>query len=342
MSSRVENIIAELKKSRRRYWFGTCWKPQNVADEEKYKGCPDYDKLDVMLRTFEASVSGVKWAYAIHNKGHNIDGWKHADCEHKHFVIVTENPISGSSMMKHFPHCHLEIVKMDVDNCARYLLHLTSSSIEKERISLDDLYCSGQGVHGEIWFPLITSQIYATFVPNECLHYVYNENMHSVIEFTSKFGSSVLHGAYGSIIRECLDIYARREVPQSFFLTIWKLCPDIVKDLVFTDYNISEGDKVFASDNELYNQMKLRPVGMHFTQLYIWWKNSTSVANPYLLHLMDMYGLQSLLKVNDDRLKLDNIIRANSMFGERDEDGLSVSEVLEGLSDVGETESEII
>ena len=145
-NDRLALLAQEIKKSRRRCWFGTMWKPQpnyirsklsgRVSDDAFVKDLEYrqelYDSFGDLCRAFEAKITGVKWAYAYHNKGHNEDKWKHEDCEHLHFVVITENAVSGSSMMKYFPRCHLEIVKYDVSACGRYLLHLTSSSIAKE------------------------------------------------------------------------------------------------------------------------------------------------------------------------------------------------------------------
>lgn len=316
----VNQQLLQLKKSRRREWFLTGWKPQiDTHNNYIWKGSDNYDNIKDLLFEFEGNYTGAKWAYAIHNKGQNIDKYQHEDCEHIHVVLVTENAVSGASIMKRFKGWHIEPIRMHVENCARYLLHISSSSFGKEKVGLDNLYCNGVGEHGQIWFSLVPSELYETFSPNECLHYVYNEGMHTLLDFVSRFGGSVLHGAYGSCIKTTIDMYNKRTVTEPFFLAIWHMLDEDKKEELMLqnfDYGDRWGDDKFRltlSEHDIYMSFADKPINMFFNQLYIWYRNCSKPANNMLLALMKMYRLYTLIKLNDERTALNDMIVVNRL-----------------------------
>ena len=308
----LDTLADKVKKSRRRVWFGTCWKPQG----EKYKGSPIYDQLGDYLRMFESKHAGCRWAYAIHERGHNIDEYQHAQCEHKHFVIQMDNNSSGSAMMKQFEGCHLEPAKYGVENCGRYLLHLTVSSLGKERISADNLYCSGEGEHGKVWFPLITSQVYEQFNVNCVLHYVFNEKMRSMIQFISRFGGSVAHGAYLSAIKEALQIWAKGDFDNEMVREIFANLDRDKKTEIIQQVLRCSIESASTGDWESISHIDLKPFvwAYHSVQLYIWLHCTEVPANHELSFFILFYQLKPLDELNKKRLDLLSVIERNSVF----------------------------
>ena len=288
-----------LKKTRRNQWFCCA----NL-------GAKCYENLEDILREFETSHDGCKWAYAFHNRG-LFEGEKK---EHKHFIVVTSNAISGASMMKHFEGAHLEPVRMGVENCGRYLLHLSTGSEQvKDKVSIDDLYCSGKGSHGQLWFPLITSNVYDAFVPSDCMHYVYNDGLQTISDFMARFGSCVAHGAYASVVKTCIECYRSREISDSAVKSVFDECPEDIQN------NIKawclEENEYYMPWEQLKDRIKKSPYGMEFMKLYIWYRNSSAVASSYLLELMGKFKLNSYLSMNDKRSNLADVFNNNSAKG---------------------------
>jgi len=308
----LNTLMEKVLKSRRRVWFGTCWKPQG----DKYKGSPIYDSLGDYLRAFETKHAGCRWAYAIHEKGHNIDVYPHEQCEHKHFVIQMDNNTTGSAMLKFFQGCHVEPAKYGVENCGRYLLHLTVTSLGKERISADNLYCSGEGEHGKVWFPLITSQVYEQFNVNSVLHYVFNDHMHHMIQFISRFGGSVAHGAYLSAIKEALQIWGKNDFDNAMIGEVFENLDSDKKTEIIQQVLHCRLDVALKSDWFTIRDLDLKnfPFAYHFVQLYIWLHCTEVPANHELSYLISMYQIKSFDELNKKRLDLLSVIERNSIF----------------------------
>lgn len=323
----------DLMSKQRRVWFGTLWKPQlgfKNAEGMEYIGCPLYEQFNDLMLAYEQSHSGCKYAYAYHEKGHNMPDYDHSKCEHIHFCIVQDNPITGKALKKAFGEngVHLEFVKYSVEHCGRYLLHLTVSSIGKEKIPIDNCFWSGKENNQPIWFPLITSTTYDVFIPNNVLHYVFNENMHSFFSFMARFGSCVCHGAYCSAIRTALDIWSHHTIEANFVREVYNTLDrehkrKVVFNAIGIEFNISSKDldnfdNLFTSVSD---DTKIDyKVNMHwaeaFQKLYIWWRCSDAPMNSTLYSYATLYGCSQLLNLNNSRISLQNSIDSRSYFSE--------------------------
>lgn len=323
-----ETIVA---KTRKREWFCDIWKPiksfmeMKYQDEEKletdfFNRNVVYDTINDRLKDFENKHFGTKWAYAYHNRGITdgstvnisgvpvkldlkLDPKMHEYCEHIHFVIRTENAISGSSLMKHFPYAHIDFSRNGITACANYLLHNTASSQNKHRVPKDDLYCSGSGEHGVIWFPLINSHTYETFIPDNILHYVYNENMHSMLDFIVRFGHIVCNSNYRASIEESMKIYNNGDFINSHVKEVFELLPEHQKLLIISrccDVGIVDASSLtFDSITRLSESD--RRMFFDFEKIYIWWKCCTYPANTSIRMLLSCNELNYLLEVDRDR-----------------------------------------
>ena len=330
----------QFLKTRSAVWFCDVWKPcvkeyvNSVNDKgeevetpvyytdsngKEYKGVPWYDDLDVKLSEWEISHVGCKWAYAVHEKGHTMADYPHEECEHKHFVLVQTNACSGSAMLKHFYGANINRAYTRVENCANYLLHLSPSAIKagKPRIPFEDLYCSGKGAHGQIWFPLMSAIEYETFIPSETIHLVYNEGMTNMIQFISRFGSCVCHGSYLSTVHTCLDEYRHNAVSLDNIKEIFDLLSQEDKNLCL---KLAEVGKF----EDLQNKIKFDSSGRcdppqfcwDFQCIYIWLHNTWRSANERLLCLFRDYRLDKLFDENQKRIDAEIVVEKNSEAGE--------------------------
>ena len=321
-----ERSYESVIRKPRRTWFGTLWKPQkSLKGKKSYKGHIGYDDFPVNIRLWGSTHAGCKWAYAYHNRGKNIDDdgvMSHEDCEHIHFVIIQDNAAVGETVINKLG-CHLEIPKYGIESCARYLLHLTISSIGKDVVPLEDLYCSGEGEHGKIWFPLISAHEYESFIPNNVLHYVYNDGLTSLLAFMARFGACVTHGAYNSAIRNALEVWKSGVVETKFVRDVFDTMDEDHKRKFVAEVlgrNASQiksfdFDELFCSIDGKFNYSH-QPWAMNFQRLYIWWRCSDDVMNYDLNSMADFYGLISLLQVNEKRVAMEDIIKKNSVFSE--------------------------
>jgi hypothetical protein len=332
-----QSYDAVLKK-KRRDWFLTAWKPcgkcyqcpKRRSDCGKnpcvdfcrgrdFVGSACYDEVKVQLEHFESEHTNTKWAYSVHEKGHTIDNYEHSQCEHKHIVIDTENPCSGSSVQKMFQGAWIEPARYTIGHCARYLLHLTVSSMQKERISASDLYCSGKGEHGTVWFEISSPVLYDSFNKDNILHYVFNEDMTTLFKFISRFGSSCSSGVNYQSINAIINIWNQHNIEFDYVKEIWDTMKHenqvfVVKEVL----NIPLDKAEFVTFEELKddNFFIKSQVAWDFQRLYIWLHNYSGVARDDLVNIMKYYDMTELLKINNERKELKNIIDTNSVFGE--------------------------
>ena len=320
-----------ISKRRSREWFCTLWKPvreymkiQNeFLNDEEFENAflirlSAYESFRDRILEFAEKHLSTKWAYAYHNRGVGqgstveINGVPtkidltfnvklHEYCEHLHFVIKTENSITGSSLMKNFPFAHIDISKTGITNCANYLLHNTASSAHKQRVPKEDLYCSGPGEHGIIWFPLVNSQSYEVFIPDNILHYVYNENMLSLMDFVARFGHTVCNSNYRTTITDCIDFRKQHMFRKDHVREIFNLLPEHEK-VLFLSRNtgadlIDSATLNFDSITEIRDEKTM----YDFERIYIWWKCSTYPARYDMKQMLALYDLPYLIEVDRDR-----------------------------------------
>lgn len=331
MATTYQGSLADVLKKKRREWFLTAWKPQGIClgcterdcdkcgrHGVKYKGSSCYDDVRIQLEKFSSEHQNTKWAYSIHEKGHTLETHDHSHCEHKHIVIVTENPCSGKSISKYFGGAWIEPARYGVGHCARYLLHLTTSSLSKERISASDLYCSGRGEHGQIWFDITTPVIYDTFNKDNTLHYVFNEGMTSLFRFMQRFGAGTVgQGVNLQVINTVLGLYARHEVDIEYCKEIFEMLDRDKQKFIARDVCSYPFDKAefMTSDEIVSDPFFLKsPVAYKFQRLFIWLHNFSGVASAELVQIMRDYDLVELLKVNEERENLFKVIQDNSFF----------------------------
>lgn len=310
-----------VQKKRSREWFCDIWKPQrgytdNVYIEQGYtageaearfKEFEDfYESFDYVIRDFASRHVGCKWAYAYHNRGINYDDVnndrkRHEETEHIHFVIKTENAISGSSLLKTFKFCHVDLAKYGIVNCANYLLHNTTSSTDKEKIPLIDLYCCGKGEHGDIWFPLIKAQKFEIFIPDCVMHYVYNENCTSLIDFFARFGHIVTNGSYPNLIKQSIDAWKTHSFSIEHVKEIFgMLSEDNKLGVLSAEFNKSPFDCLDMTFDDI-EKFQNWSMWFEFEGLYLWYKTTTYPANDKLKKLIQLYGIKFLAEIDEER-----------------------------------------
>ena len=184
------------------------------------------------------------------------------------------------------------------------------------------MYCSGNGEHGQIWFPLISSVSYETFVPSEAIHLVYNENMHHILQFISRFGASVCHGAYRSIIMECLSQFNEHQFSlddcyEVFLLMSEKKQQYFLRMLLLRSVSPNEILEYWAVLSERHSE-NYKNLFFQLECVYIWWKNTARPMTETLFETVQMFEIQSMLDLNDERLRVFELITSNGIFADKE------------------------
>ena len=137
-----------------------------------------------------------------------------------------------------------------------------------------------------------------------------------MIQFISRFGGCVTHGAYVSAIKEAFQIWSRNDFDNGMIGEVFENLPrDKKTELIAGVLRCSmaqaeKADWYTIADLDLKNLSW----AYHFVQLYVWLHCTEVPANHELSLLISLYQLSSFDELNKKRLDLVNVIERNSIF----------------------------